>query len=484
MITTRETLDVHKLFLIPFLAAGTVCLAADSASLARELFPAMEARTEYYGRISRSIWENPEVGFQETRSSALIREELRKAGFTVEENVGGIPTAFVASWGAGKPVIGIMGEYDALPGLSQQEAVTKQARVEGAPGHGCGHNNLGTASLFAAVAVKDYLSAHKLPGTIRFYGTPAEEGGGGKIYMLRAGAFRDADVVITWHPGSLNGAGVRGALAIIGAKFRFRGRAAHAAQNPEMGRSALDAVMLFTHGVDLLREHVPDVSRMHYIVDNGGAAANIVPDYSSVTLYARHPDATVLDGIWQRIVKCAEGGALATETKLEVDVNHNYSNIVPNATLARLFAQNLRLTGGVKYTAEETAFAEGLRKTLPGPLAPLETAGQVQILPDGFESYSTDVGDVSWNVPTAQFTAATLVPGLPLHSWQSVASNGSSIGRKGMVVAAKTLALTAIELLVNPALVAEAKTDFEKRTAGRNYRSLMPANVSQAPHSR
>ena len=465
------------LFLITCSAAAA---ATDSAALAKEVLPAMDARAGYYGRLSRTIWENPEIGFQEQKSSTLLKEELRKAGFEIRDDYPNLPTAFVATWGSGKPVIGIMGEYDALPGMSQEELPVKKPRVEGAPGHACGHNNLGTASLFAAVAVKDYLMAHKKTGTIRFYGTPAEEGGGGKIYLLRAGAFRGTDAVLTWHPGALNGAGVRGALAIIGGRFRFRGRAAHAAQSPEMGRSALDAVMLFTHGVELLREHVPDVSRIHYIIDNGGTAANIVPDFASVTLYARHPDATVLDGIWQRIVKCAQAGALATETQLELEVNHNYSNIVPNETLAGLFVRNLRLAGGVNYTPEERRFAEELRKTLPQPLPPLEAAARIEQLPEGFESYSTDVGDVSWNVPAAQFTAATLVPGTPLHSWQSTASNGSSIGRKGMVVAAKTLALTAIELLEDPALVDRVQTDFGRRVAGRTYRSLLPVAVPAA----
>ncbi|MCX6623807.1 MAG: amidohydrolase [Acidobacteria bacterium] len=472
---------MRNILYLVFLACGGAAAAADSAAVAKELFPAMDAQAGHYGQLSRTIWENPEVGFQERKSSALLKNELRGAGFRVEDNAAKLPTAFVATWGAGKPVIGIMGEYDALPGMSQQDVAVKQARTEGGPGHACGHNNLGTASLFAAVAVKDYLIAHKQAGTVRFYGTPAEEGGGGKIYLLRAGAFRGTDVVLTWHPGSINGAGPRGALAIIGGKFRFRGRAAHAAQAPEMGRSALDAVMLFTHAVELMREHVPDVSRIHYIIDNGGAAANIVPDYASVTLYARHPDATVLDGIWQRIVKCAQAGALATETQVETEVNHNYNNIVPNDTLARLFLENLRITGGVTYSAQETKFAEELQKTLPQPLPRLETAAQVQALPDGFESYSTDVGDVSWNVPTAQFTAATLVPGVPLHSWQSTASNGSSIGRKGMMVAAKALALTAIELLQNPGLVAQAKSDFDRRISGRTYRSLLP--VGNAPPS-
>jgi aminobenzoyl-glutamate utilization protein B len=336
--------------------------------------------------------------------------------------------------------------------------------------------------LFAAIAVRQDLAARGAKGTIRFYGTPAEEGGGGKIFLLRAGAFKDVDAVLTWHPGAFNGAGPRGALAIVGARFRFRGRAAHAAAAPDMGRSALDAVMVFTHAVELMREHVPDATRIHYIITKGGVAANIVPDYAEVSLYARHPEAPVLEGIWKRLVKCAQAGALATETEVEVDLNHNYSNIVPNDTLARLYVESLRQAGGVRYTAAEKEFAEALRGTLTGELPPLEMAEQVREQGEGFESYSTDVGDVSWNVPTAQFTAASLVPGVPLHSWQSTASNGSSIGRKGMVVAAKALALTALRLMDDETLVAAARADFERRLAGRRYQSLLPAGFRPETH--
>lgn len=446
----------------------------------------MDGRAEHYGAMSAKIWEFAEVGYKETKSAALLKDDLRAAGFKIEENIGGIPTAFSATWGAGKPVIGILGEYDALPGLSQAAVAEQKPREENAPGHGCGHNLFGAGSAFAAVAVKERLAASKREGTIRFYGCPAEEGGGGKIYMVRAGAFKDCDVVLAWHPGSDNRASLQSNLANITGKFRFRGRAAHAAGSPEKGRSALDGVALFTHGVDLLREHVPQATRMHYIITNGGASPNVVPDFSEVYLYSRHPDMNVLDGIWARILKCAEGGALATETKLEVELVNSAYSLLPNDALTRMFDRHLRDVGGVEYSPEERAFAELLRSSLPaeerrGGLGSEKLVGPIE---DGVSYGSTDVGDVSWVVPTAQFRTATFVPGTPGHSWQAVACSGSSIGRKGMLVAAKVLALSAWELLTTPAEVDAARESFRKRSQGREYRSRLPADQKPPLHYR
>src|SRR5438105_111846 len=254
------------------------------------------------------------------QSAELLKSELRSAGFSLTENVAGVPTAFTATWGEGKPVIGIMGEYDALPGLSQEDVPDRKPRVNGAPGHGCGHNLLGAASLFAAVTIRDWLAETHNPGTIRFYGTPAEEGGGGKLYMIRAGAFKDVDVVLSWHPSDQNGASLKSSLAIISAKFRFYGKPAHAAAAPDAGRSALDGLMIMANAVEMMREHVPDSTRMHYIITNGGSAPNIVPDYSELFIYARHPSMPVLDKIWDRIIKCAQAGALASETRMEMEL--------------------------------------------------------------------------------------------------------------------------------------------------------------------
>ena len=442
-----------------------------------EMLRKMDERADHFGGLSRRIWEFAEVGYKEKQSSDLLKSELRAAGFQLQENVGEIPTAFVASYGGGKPVIGILGEFDALPGLSQDSIPEKKARIAGAPGHGCGHNLFGVASAFAAITVKDYLTEKRLPGTIRFYGTPAEEGGAGKVYMARAGAFNDCDVIMAWHPGDANSASLKSSLANISAKFRFYGQAAHAAGAPDKGRSSLDAVMLMAHAVDMLREHVPSATRIHYIITNGGAAPNVVPDYSEIYMYARHPSMPVLDGIWARIVKCAEAGALATETRMEMELVASVYNELPNEPLANLIDKSLRRVGGVKYSAEDQTFAEKLRQTFPldGAL-PLGSQEQAQQMEGGVSSGSTDVSDVSWIVPTTEFRTATYVPGTPGHSWQSTACSGHSIGRKGMVVAAKTLALSAVDLMQDAKLIEAARADFHKRRAGHDYRSRIPAN--------
>jgi len=436
----------------------------------------MDARAVHYGDVSRKIWEFAELGYKEDKSAALLKAELREAGFRVEENVAGIPTAFTATYGQGKPVVGIMGEYDALPGLSQDAVPDRKPIAEGAPGHGCGHNLLGAASLFAAVTIKDWLAEKKIPGTIRFYGTPAEEGGGGKLYMIRAGAFKDVDVVLSWHPGDQNGASMKSSLAIDEAKFRFYGKPAHASAAPDAGRSALDGLMIAANAIEFLREHVPDVTRIHYIVSNGGSAPNIVPDHAELFLYARHPSMPTLDKIWDRIVKCAEAGALASETRMEVEIIDSSYNTLPNDALAAVGDRNARLVGGVTYTRDEQVFAETIRKTLPDRTRPLGSQEKVEPPSEGSGGASTDAGDVSWNYPMMEIHAATFVPGVPAHTWQAAACAGSSIGRKGMVVAAKTLALSAVDLFSDPAEVAAAKAAFEKRRAGVEYKSRVPAD--------
>jgi len=452
------------LALLPFAAV------ADDAVLDR-----VAAHAERFGAISRQIWETPELGFHEQKSSALLRDELRANGFTIADAVAGMPTAFTASWGSGKPVIGILGEFDALPGLSQKDVPTQDPIAAGAPGHGCGHNLLGSGAALAAVAVKEEMQARGLKGTIRYYGTPAEEGGGGKIYMIHAGLFRDVDVVLTWHPGDANAVNLRSSLANNGAKFRFYGIASHAAAAPEKGRSALDGALLMLHAIEMLREHVPQETRMHYIISNGGSAANVVPAFSEVTLVARHPDTPTLEGIWERILKCAQAGALATETRVEVEQSTNYANTLPNDALSALVGRNMRKAGGYEYSADERRFAGEIRKSfsaareLPGPDKVLTDASE------GSVSASSDVGDVSWNVPTLSFTAATYTPGTAAHSWQAAAQAGTSIGRKGMLVAARTLALSAVDLLQDANAIDAAKTAFDKRKAGRTWATHIAA---------
>ena len=467
---------------VSLLVLTQLLCAADHPEIRDEI----DSKAAHFGDVSRKIWEFAEVGYKETKSSALLASELRAAGFTVETGVAGMPTAFVASYGQGKPVIGILGEFDALPGLSQEDVPEKKPRAEGAPGHGCGHNLFGSGSALAAIAIKDWLAMRKIPGTIRFFGTPAEEGGGGKVYMARAGLFQDVDAVIAWHPGDSNRVTSGSSLGNINAKFRFYGKAAHAAASPEQGRSALDGLMIMSMAVEMLREHVPSTTRIHYIFTKAGAAPNVVPDFAEGYFYARHPDMPTLDGIWERIVKCAQAGALASDTRMEMEIIASVYNLLPNSPLIDALGRNLRIVGGVHYSPEETAFAETLRKTFLKPdAAPLARASEIGSADQqSGVGGSTDVADVSWNVPVGQFTTATFVPGTPGHSWQSAACAGSSIGRKGMVIAAKVLALTGADLFTDPRLLEAARKDFDARRAGNEYKSRIPMNQGPPLHYR
>lgn len=455
--------------LVLFLTAGAA-LAAD------DVLAHVSAHADRFGAISRQIWETPELGFHETKSSPVLQQELRANGFDVKSGVAGMPTAFTASYGSGKPVIVIMGEFDALPGLSQKDAATQEPVVAGAPGHGCGHNLLGSASALAAVAIKEEIAARGLKGTIRYYGTPAEEGGGGKIYLIHAGLFKDVDTVLAWHPGDSNNVSLHSSLANNGGKFRFYGIASHAAAAPERGRSALDGAMIMLNAVEFLREHVPQETRIHYIITNGGSAANIVPAFAEISLIARNPDANVLNGIWERIMKCAQAGALASETRMEFEQGTNYANVLPNDTLSEVLGRAMQKAGGYEYTPDERKFADEMQKTLGAPAhRPGPETVKVEKT-EGAGAASTDAGDVSWVVPTAQFTTATFVPGVGAHTWQAAACAGSSIGRKGMVVAARTLALAGVELFENPAEVEAAKQTFVKRLDGRHWTTRIAAD--------
>jgi aminobenzoyl-glutamate utilization protein B len=371
-------------------------------------------------------------------------------------------------------VIGVIAEFDALPGLSQAATPERRPIFQHGAGHACGHHLFGTASVAAAIAVKDWMARTSHAGTLRVYGTPAEEGGGGKIYMVRAGLFHGVDVALDWHPGSENDAGPGTSLANKSGKFRFRGISAHAAGAPWSGRSALDGVEAMNHMVNLMREHVPDGTRIHYVITSGGAAPNVVPDFAEVYYYVRHNDAKIVLDLWDRMQKAADGAAMGTGTKVEVEVINGVYALLPNETLARAIDANLRRVGGVTYTAEEGAFAEKIASTLSGGRRDLAEATQVKAFAQSDGGGSTDVGDVSWVVPNSGFSTATWVPGTPAHSWQAVAAGGMSIGHKGMVNAAKTMAMTVYDLLTTPALVASARAEFERRRgAGFVYRPLI-----------
>lgn len=460
----------------PILLLAAAALTAQAQTAKQQIAASIDAKLDAYRNVANQIWGFAEVGYQEKQSSALLQSELTKAGFRVQSAVADMPTAFVAEYGSGKPVIGILAEFDALPGLAQNAAPERSPIAGKIAGHACGHHLFGTASVAAGIAVKEWLQRTGRSGTIRVYGTPAEEGGGGKIYMVRAGLFKDADVVLDWHAGSANNASPGPSLANKSGKFRFRGVSAHAAGAPWRGRSALDGIEALNHMVDMLREHVPDGTRIHYVITDGGKAPNVVPDFAEGYYYVRHQDARIVNEIWERIARAAEGAAMGTETKVEQEVVNGVYALLPNETLARVVDANLRAVGGVTYTAEERAFAERIRTTLGDDLPPVTQASTV--LPfqprDVATGGSTDVGDVSWVVPNGRFYAATWVPGTPSHSWQAVAAGGMSIGHKGMMVAAKTLALTAYDLFTEAATIQKARGEFDqKRGPNFVYRPLI-----------
>ena len=434
-----------------------------------KVLAALDTKAEHYATVAKQIWGFAEVGYQEVKSSALLQSEFERAGFVLERGVAGEPTAFTATFGSGKPVIAVIGEFDALPGLSQDATPTKKPMFEGGAGHGCGHHLFGTASTATAIAVKEWMVANKIPGTLRFYGTPAEEGGAGKVYMVRAGLFNDVDVAVAWHPGDRNVADANSTLANISAKFRFHGISSHAAAAPDKGRSALDGVEAMTHMVNMMREHVPQDTRIHYVITAGGRAPNVVPDFAEVFMYARQSDMRVLDAIWERIIAASKGAAMGTGTTVDHETIAAVYNILPNEFLARVQQSNLERVGGVNYTAEDMAFATQLQKSLDGPVPALASAAQVMKWEGvSVDPASTDMGDVSWTVPTVAMTAATWVPGTPAHSWQAVAAGGTPIGAKGMMVAAKTMTLTVMDLFTDRTLIPKARAEFDQRR-GPNF---------------
>ncbi len=382
----------------------------------------------------------------------------------MQAGVAGMPTAFVASWGQGGPVIGILAEFDALPGITQ-DALPRRAPLRGRlSGHACGHHLFGTASVSAAIALRDWLQRSGQPGTLRVFGTPAEEGGDGKVYMVRAGLFEGVDAVLHWHPSDVNAVSPGRSLANRKAKFRFHGLSAHASGAPHRGRSALDGVEAMNHMVNMMREHVPSDARIHYVITSGGRAPNVVPDFAETFYYVRHPDTRVVESIFERVVQAAAGAALGTGTTVEHELIGGVHDLLPNETLSRVMYESLKSVGGVRYSAADQAFAEELYASLGNSGKPLGSQAEVQEF--GYESPgvgSTDVADISWNVPTAGLRTATWVPGTPSHSWQAIAAGGTPIGFKGMHVAARTLALTGAELFQRPDLLAAARAELERR---------------------
>ena len=436
-------------------------------------------------KVSDEVWGFAEYGLLEEKSSRLIASLLDKQGFKVKLGVAGMPTAIVAEWGVGKPIIGLMGEYDALPGISNKAVPRQEPIVPGGFGHGCGHNIHGTTAMSAAIALRYALKEDQ--ATIRFYGTPAEENFQGKIFMVAAGLFNGVDACLSHHPGSLNVASLASSTATIHAKFSYHGKTAHAAANPEQGRSALDAVELMNVGVNYLREHIIQQARIHYVIEAGGGQPNVVPDYARSWYYVRAPEMDQLEHIYNRVVKIAEGAALMTETTLSVEMDRGSYNKIPSKTLSEVVTANMRMVGAPTYSSEELAFASEIARSFPKQNK-LDTLKKSKM--PGWERYtdtdlptdvldpwddgetssgSTDVSHVSWNTPTMEFGTTCNVLGAPGHSWQFVATSGSSIGHKSLIFAAKTMAGAAIDLITNPELIIKAKEEHMRRMGKNVY---------------
>lgn len=432
--------------------------------------------------LSDRVWELAETALREDQSAALLADYARQQGFSVEQGVAGMPTAFVASYGSGTPVIAIMGEYDALPGLSQQASTTRAPRVEGGAGHGCGHNLFGAASLGAAVAIKDLIAAGTLQGTIRFIATPAEESIGGKIYMIREGVFRDVDVALVWHPDDETRVDNEGAQANVQLVVEFRGRTAHAAADPWNGRSAADAIEAFTHGLNLLREHVRPTVRIHYTVQRAGDVPNVVPDYARILTWVRDSRRAGVDEVFARVQEIARGAALIAGVEHTLAIQTGYSDMNILDSGLELLHKNLTWVAAPTYSADDQAFARALQKATGKEEAGMVSAVQplAPIAPDP-PGGSTDVGDVSWVTPTLHFYVATAPKGVPWHAWPVVASSRHSVGHTGMMRAARILAATAVDLFEQPATRETIRAEFAKKTKGVTYRWLVPDGPPPIP---
>jgi aminobenzoyl-glutamate utilization protein B len=425
----------------------------------------------------------------ESRSSKLLADELERHGFKVERGVAGMPTAFVATWGRGHPVIGIMGEYDALPGISQKAVPHKEPLDEGKPGHGCGHNVYGTSGMAAAVALRYAMEKQGIKGTIKFLGTPAEENYSGKVYMVRDGYFSGVDAVLSHHPSQLNTAGLASSNAINSVKFHYYGKTAHAAGSPEQGRSAIDAVELMDVGINYMREHIIEKARIHYVIEVGGNQPNVVPDYARSWYYVRAPEREQVEQIYRWVLKIAEGAAMMTETTLKVEFLGGVHNVIPNKTLSEIVISNMREIGPIKYTKAELEFAHKIEETIPraekieslkkSEMPNWEKYVDVDLITDIIDPWnegkvspgSTDTSDVSWNAPTMEFETTAGVVGDPGHSWHTVACSGMSIGHKSLVFAAKTIAGSALDLITKPELLKKAQDELKTRLRGRVYKS-------------
>ncbi len=463
------------------LLCSTVLFAADMKTKEAAVASIEKHKTELTN-LSDQIWGFAETALREKKSSKLLADYAEQQGFKVERGVAGLPTAFVATYGSGKPIIGIMGEYDALPGISQKATSVKEPLVAGAPGHGCGHNLFGAGSMGAAVAIKELIQAGKLKGTVRFYGTPAEEAVGGKVYMARAGVFNDLDAIFAWHPADETKADVDSSQALIDFIVEFKGKAAHAAADPWNGRSATHAAEFFLVGVNGLREHVHPTVRMHYVIQKAGDVPNVIAEYSKIWMWVRDSKRTGVETVLARVQDIAKGAALmaGTESKFTIQAgDYEMLNLVSGA---KLLQANMEWIGAPQFSDDEQAFAKAIQKATNVPEVGLNT--KLEPLKDPKpdpEGGSTDVGDVSWIVPTIHVSVVTAPKAAPWHGWPVVATGGMSIGHKGMVFASKTLAATMVDLFENPAALKEVRTEWQAKTNGQTYKPYIPDGPPPIP---
>jgi aminobenzoyl-glutamate utilization protein B len=468
--------------------AGSATAAASAKVVAAKATPAKRAALNSVERqsadltgLADKIWAYAETALRETRSAAVLADYAEQQGFKVERGVAGMPTAFVATYGTGRPVIGIMGEYDALPGISQRASPIQEPLQAGAGGHGCGHNLFGAASLGAAIAIKEQIAAGKLKGTVRFYGTPAEEAVGGKVYMAREGLFDGLDAVLAWHPSDETQADMVSSQAMVDLAVEFQGKTAHAAGDPWNGRSAVDAAELFTHGMNMMREHIQPTSRIHYTIVSGGDVPNVVPAYAKVWVWLRDWKRDEVEQLLARTRKVAEGAATMTETTGTVKVQAGSWDMLVNETGARLLHANLLLLGPATYTAEEQAFAKQIQKATSVPEVGM-FAGVKPLEGQQAEGGSTDVADISWVAPTLHVSVATAPVDAPWHAWPVVATGGMSIGHKGMVRASKVLAATMVDLYEQPRTLAAVQAEFKAKKGATVYAPYIPDGPPPVPN--
>ncbi len=442
----------------------------------------VEAHQKDLIQLSDQIWRFAETALRETKSSKVLADYAEQQGFKEERGVAGMPTAFVATFGEGKPIIGILGEFDALPGISQKASSQKEPLEAGAAGHGCGHNLFGAASLGAAIAVKELIQAGKLKGTIRFYGTPAEEAIGGKSYMAREGMFKDLDLCLAWHPSTETVSDTDSSQAIVDFAVEFKGKASHAAFDPWNGRSALDALEIFTHALNLMREHVKPTVRMHYVIQKGGDVPNVIPEYSKLWCWVRDSKRTGVEPLLERARKIAEGAALAAGVESKFTIQSGSYEMLVNFTGQKTLFNNLQWLGPLKFTEEEQQFARAIQKAtgvaekgLSSDIKPFND--QVRDPQGG----STDVGDVSWITPTVHLSVTTAPAEAPWHAWPVVACGGMSIGHKGLVYAAKALAATAVDFYLDPAQREKVRKEFAEQTKGTTYKGYVAEGPPPVP---